>query len=100
MQAWIAGFGGANPGATVNYQPVGSGGGRTQFIQGGVQFAGTDAYLKDDELTKARERCGGSVIEVPSYVSPIAVVFKLNGVNDLTLSPATIAGLFKGQITT
>ena len=62
MQAWIAGFTGANPGATVNYQPVGSGGGRTQFVQGAVQFAGSDAYLKDDQLNQARQRCGGSVI--------------------------------------
>ena len=53
MQAWIAGFTGANPDATVNYDPAGSGAGRTQFISGGVAFAGSDAYLKADELTKA-----------------------------------------------
>lgn len=100
MQAWIAGFGDANPGATVNYDPVGSGGGRSQFAEGGVQFAGSDAYLKDEELAQARERCGGSVIEVPNYVSPIAIVYKLDGVQNLNLAPATIAGVFKGEITT
>lgn len=100
MQAWIAGFGDANSGATVNYDPVGSGGGRTQFVQGGVQFAGSDAYLKDDQLQQARQRCGGQVIEIPNYVSPIAVVYKLDGVQNLSLSPATIAGIFKGQIKT
>ncbi|WP_370589085.1 phosphate ABC transporter substrate-binding protein PstS [Pseudonocardia sp. C8] len=100
MQAWIAGFGQANPDATVNYDPVGSGGGRTQFIQGGVQFAGSDSYLKDDQLNQARQRCGGQVIEVPNYVSPIAVVFKLDGVQNLNLAPATIAGIFKGEIKT
>ena len=36
MQAWIAGFTGANPDATVNYDPSGSGAGRTQFVAGGV----------------------------------------------------------------
>ncbi|RZT83646.1 phosphate ABC transporter substrate-binding protein (PhoT family) [Pseudonocardia sediminis] len=101
MQAWIAGFTGANSGATVNYDPVGSGGGRTQFIQGGqIAFAGSDAYLKDEQLTQARTRCGGQVIEVPNYVSPIAVIYKLDGVQNLNLSPATAAGLFKGQIKT
>ncbi|MFP5020847.1 phosphate ABC transporter substrate-binding protein PstS [Pseudonocardia phyllosphaerae] len=100
MQAWNAGFSEANPGAQVNYQPVGSGGGRTQFIQGGVQFAGTDSSLKDKELTDAKAKCGGDVIEIPDYISPIAVVYKLNGVDDLTLSPATVAGLFKGDIKT
>ncbi|MBW0104242.1 phosphate ABC transporter substrate-binding protein PstS [Pseudonocardia sp. KRD291] len=101
MQAWIAGFTGANSGATVNYDPVGSGGGRTQFIQGGqIAFAGSDAYLKDEQLAQARQRCGGQVIEVPNYISPIAAVYKLDGVQNLNLSPATIAGLFKGDIKT
>ncbi|BBF99314.1 MULTISPECIES: phosphate ABC transporter substrate-binding protein PstS [Pseudonocardia] len=100
MQAWIAGFSDANPGATVNYDPVGSGGGRTQFVQGGVQFAGSDAFLHDEQLEQARQRCGGSVIEIPNYVSPIAIVYKLDGVQELNLAPATIAGIFKGEITT
>ena len=60
---------------TVNYDPVGSGTGRENFISGAYSFAGTDSYLNDDEgeLTAAKERCGGDPIEVPAYVSPIAV---------------------------
>jgi phosphate transport system substrate-binding protein len=99
MQAWIAGFTGANPGATVNYDPAGSGAGRTQFIAGGVAFAGSDAYLKDDELAKAKDRCKSDVVEVPAYVSPIAVVYNVQGVTDLQLAPATVAGIFSGRIT-
>jgi phosphate transport system substrate-binding protein len=99
MQAWIAGFTGANPDATVNYDPAGSGAGRTQFLAGGVAFAGTDAYLKADELTKGQQRCGGDVVEVPAYISPIAVVYNLPGVTDLQLSPATVANIFNGKIT-
>lgn len=100
MQAWIAGFTGANPSATVNYDPVGSGGGRTQFVAGGTAFAGSDAYLRGDQLAQARTRCGGEVIEIPNYVSPIALIYKIDGVTDLQLSPATIAGIFKREITT
>jgi phosphate transport system substrate-binding protein len=99
MQAWIAGFTGANPDATVNYDPAGSGAGRTQFVSGGVDFAGSDAYLKADELTKAQERCKSDVVEVPAYISPIAVIYNLPGVTDLQLAPATIAGIFDGKIT-
>ena len=99
MQAWIAGFTGANPDATVNYDPAGSGAGRTQFIAGGVAFAGSDAYLKAEELTQAQQRCGGDVVEVPAYISPIAVVYNLQGVTDLQLAPATVAGIFNGSIT-
>ena len=99
MQAWIAGFTGANPGATVNSAPAGSGAGRTQFIAGGVAFAGSDAYLKADELAKAKDRCKSDVVEVPAYISPIAVVYNVQGVTDLQLSPATAAGIFLGKIT-
>jgi phosphate transport system substrate-binding protein len=99
MQAWIAGFTGANPGATVNYDPAGSGAGRTQFIAGGVAFAGSDAYLTADELTQAKARCKSDVVEVPAYVSPIAVVYNVQGVTDLQLAPATVAGIFSGKIT-
>ena len=45
---------------TVDYDPVGSGGGREQFIAGGVAFAGSDSYLDDEELPQAQERCGGA----------------------------------------
>ncbi len=100
MQAWIAGFNTANPGATVNYDPVGSGGGREQFIAGGTAFGGTDAYLDEEELPQATERCGGNVLELPAYISPIAVAFNLEGVDTLNLGPATIAGIFSKQITT
>ena len=58
MQAWQAGFNGQQPGVTVSYDPVGSGGGREQFLAGGVDFAGSDSALSDDELTKADDRCG------------------------------------------
>jgi phosphate transport system substrate-binding protein len=99
--AWQSGFQSANSGATVNYDPVGSGGGREQFLDGGVDFAGSDSYLDDEELAKSKETCNGATaIEVPSYVSPIALVYNLEGVDDLQLSAATVAGIFDGKITT
>ncbi len=99
MEAWIAAFGDANPDATVSYDPVGSGGGREQFADGSVAFAGSDSYLEDDELAAAQEQCGGEVIEMPNYVSPIAVIYNLEGVEGLQMSAATIAGIFSGAIT-
>lgn len=101
QNAWRAGFQQANPGATVNYDPIGSGGGREQFVSGGFAFAGSDSYLDNDEgeLDKATERCGEAPIEVPAYVSPIAVIYNLEGVDDLQLSPDTLAGIFAGDIT-
>jgi phosphate transport system substrate-binding protein len=101
MQGWTAGFSKEQPDVTVNYDPVGSGGGREQFLSGGVEFAGSDAYLSDDEVTKAKDRCsGGEVFELPNYISAIAVVYNLPGVDKLNLSPDTIAKIFSGSITT
>ncbi|HEU4511483.1 MAG TPA: phosphate ABC transporter substrate-binding protein PstS [Nocardioidaceae bacterium] len=98
---WQAGFQTLNPGVTVNYDPVGSGGGREQFLAGGVAFAGSDAYLSEDEgeLSAAEKQCGSPAIEVPSYVSPIAVIYNIEGVDRLRLSPEVLAGIFNGKIT-
>ena len=98
--AWTAAFQTANTGATVNYDPVGSGGGREQFLAGGVSFAGSDSYMDDTELASSKKTCGGTeAFDVPAYVSPIAVVYNLDGVSDLQLSPEALAGIFAGKIT-
>lgn len=100
--AWIVGFQDLNPDTSVTYDPVGSGGGRENFISGAFPLAGSDAYLTDDEgeLSAAAETCGGDPIEVPNYVSPIAIIFNVDGVDELNLSPDTLAGIFAGTITT
>jgi phosphate transport system substrate-binding protein len=101
MTAWQAGFNVQQPGVTFSYDPVGSGGGREQFLAGSIDFAGSDSALSDDELAKAKTACGDAgVFELPNYVSAIAVVYNLDGVKDLNLAPATIAGIFSGAITT
>ena len=99
--AWRAGFQTDNSDVTVNYDPVGSGTGRENFISGAYMFAGSDSALttEEGELDKAKERCGGDVIEVPAYVSPIAVVYNLEGVDDLQLSSKVIGDIFAGKIT-
>ncbi|TKJ32478.1 phosphate ABC transporter substrate-binding protein PstS [Blastococcus sp. CCUG 61487] len=100
MQGWAAGYSSVQPDVTVNYDPVGSGGGRSQFLAGGTDFAGTDSALKEDELAEATERCGDSgVFQLPNYISPIAVVYNLEGVEELNLSPETVAGIFDQKIT-
>ncbi len=101
MQGWTAGYSAVQSGVTVDYDPVGSGGGREQFLDGGTDFAGSDAALDEEELAAAEERCGtAGVFELPNYIAPIAVVYNLEGVDELNLSPATLAGIFDQQITT
>lgn len=100
--AWIAGFQTSNPKVTVNYDSQGSGAGRTAFLAGSADFAGSDAALKDTELATQSPTCaaGTKPIDLPVYISPIGVVYNIDGVKDLKLDAATIAGIFKGTIKT
>ncbi|MFJ6418934.1 phosphate ABC transporter substrate-binding protein PstS [Paeniglutamicibacter sp. NPDC091659] len=100
MEAWKAGFEAANAGTMVQYSPDGSGAGRKAFLAGGAQFAGSDAYLKTEEIEASKSVCGPEgAFNVPAYVSPIAVAFNLPGVETLNLDAAAIAKIFKLEIT-
>lgn len=93
--------------ADVSYDGGQSSGiGKTNFSNGTYAFAGSDSALKDDastnthELTDAKAHCGGlDPIEVPVYISPIAVVFNLPGVTTLNLDGPTLAKIFATKIT-
>jgi len=100
MDAWRAGFQTDNSDVTVNYDPSGSGAGVEQFNAGAIDFAGSDAALDPTkgEVDAAKQRCGANALEVPDYVSPIAVVFNLDGVDSLNLSAKTISSIFDGTI--
>ena len=99
MEAWRAGFQSQYPDVTVNYDPTGSGTGRENFISGAFPYIGSDAALDDEEMAAAEEQCGSDVIEYPGYISPVAVAFNLEGIDSVNMTPETIAGVFKGDIT-
>ncbi|WP_240645775.1 phosphate ABC transporter substrate-binding protein PstS [Georgenia sp. SYP-B2076] len=102
MTAWIAGFGDAHPDVIASYDPVGSGSGREMFLNSATLFAGSDEPMDADELAKGTQRCfGGEVVELPLYISPIAVAYNLPGLaaEHLDLEPRTIAAIFNGDIT-
>ena len=103
MQGWQAGFQAVNTDTTVEYDPIGSGGGREQFLSGGTDFAGSDAALKDDEFAQSIDRCAGDLgaINLPHYISPIAIPYNLPSLEGqpLNLSADVIAGIFANAIT-
>lgn len=84
-----------NPDVSINYQAIGSGGGIRQFIAGTVDFGGSDAAMKDDEIAKVKN----GVILVPTAGGAVSVVYNLPGVSNLKLSRKTLPGIFSGQIT-
>ena len=104
VEAWIAGFQGTNPDAKVAYNPSGSGAGVSTFLTGATAWAGSDATLSNDEVEQSKSVCAsGNAFDIPVYVSPIAVVFNLNGISGkgktLNMDADTIAKIFDGKIT-
>lgn len=101
MTAWIAGYQGEQPGVLVQYDAIGSGGGRENLIAGATDLGGTDAYLDEEERAAVVESCGpGGALHVPVYISPIALPYNLPGVEGLQLRPETLALIMDQQITT
>ena len=101
MKGWQAGFQNLNPDVTVEYDPIGSGGGRETFLSGGSAFAGTDSLLNDEEYEASLDSCPGDLgaVHLPHYISPVAIAFNLDGVDSLNMTPETVAGIFAGEIT-
>lgn len=99
--AWVAAFQMSNRGVTINYSPDGSGAGRKAFMSGGVAYAGSDSALSTAELSERFAACapGTAAIDLPVYISPIAVIFNVEGVTQLNLDSATLAKIFIGTIT-
>lgn len=103
VQTWTAGLQNANPDVTVDYDPAGSGTGRESFQAGAVNFAGSDRAFDIEEIEAGPfDGCaeGSDLVEIPTYISPIAVIFNLEGVDTLNLDAATLAGIFAGTVTT
>jgi phosphate transport system substrate-binding protein len=102
QQAWIAEFQTANPDVTIDYDPSGSGAGRDTFLEGASDYAGSDRAFDDEEIAAGGfAACAPdtTILQLPLYISPIAVIFNVEGVDSLNLDPATIAGIFAGTIT-
>ena len=81
-------------GGKVNYQGIGSSGGIKQIIAKTVDFAGSDAPLKDDELAK------DGLFQFPTVVGGVVPVVNLPGVTpgQLTLSGEVLGDIYLGKI--
>lgn len=81
-------------GSQVAYGGIGSGGGIRNLKDKIVDFAGSDAYISDEEMKSMPE-----VIHIPTCMGAVVVAYHLEGVKDLVLSGDVIADIFAGVIT-
>lgn len=102
QDAWGVGFQTLHEGVTVNYAAEGSGAGRGAFLEGGADFAGSDRAFHLEEIESgAFGACtSNSIVQVPVYISPVALAFNLPGIDAINMDAETIALAFKGEIAT
>ncbi|MBN1628528.1 MAG: phosphate ABC transporter substrate-binding protein PstS [Thermoleophilia bacterium] len=96
---WIGEFQMVNPDVTINYQGIGSGGGIEQFTKLTVDFGASDAPMKDEEVAAAETAGGAEVLHIPTVFGAVVLAYNLDGVEELRLDPAALAGIFLGAIT-
>ncbi len=102
INAFIAAYQTKCSGAKINYNPTGSGAGVTGFNAGQDDFVGSDSALSADkgEIAAAAKRCAGPAYDLPMVVGPIAIAYKLKGVDKLILTGDATAKIFLGKIKT
>ncbi|MDD5369480.1 MAG: phosphate ABC transporter substrate-binding protein PstS [Anaerolineaceae bacterium] len=100
---WTYAYQYVDPSVAVNYQGIGSGGGKKAIIDGTVDFAGSDSLVTDDEYTKGKDlqmypTVAGAV--VPIYRIAIDAA-KLNGkpAPTLILDRQTLVSIYNAKIT-
>ncbi|AXL51539.1 phosphate ABC transporter substrate-binding protein [Paraburkholderia caffeinilytica] len=81
-------------GGKVNYQGIGSSGGVKQIVAKTVDFAGSDAPLKDEDLAKE------GLFQFPTVVGGVVPVVNVPGVTpgELTLSGEVLGDIYLGKI--
>jgi phosphate transport system substrate-binding protein len=95
-QKWFAEYNKITPNAKFDYQSIGSGGGIKQITAKTVDFGGSDAPMKDDELKAAP----GDILHIPTVLGAVVVTYNVPSLKtDLKLTPEAIAGIYLGKIT-
>src|SRR6266496_4462717 len=82
-------------GITLNYNPIGSGGGIAAITARTVDFGASDAPLSPDQFAA----CKGC-FQIPWALSATSVLYNLSGVKNLLhMDGPTLAKIYLGQIT-
>jgi len=94
LSKWAAQYA-KETGDTVNYQPIGSGGGIKQIESKTVLFANTDMPLKPDEVAKQ------GLVQFPQVIISITPVVHLTGIKpgEIVFDGPTLADVYLGKIT-
>jgi phosphate transport system substrate-binding protein len=94
---WIYAYQFVDPSVAINYQGIGSGGGKKAIIDGTVDFAGSDSVLTDTETASGKD-----LQMVPTAAGPVAFTYNIEGVAAtdpvLVLDRNTLVGIYLGTV--
>ena len=93
-------------GVRINYQAIGSGGGIRQLLSKTVDFGGTDAFMDDKDLAKAKASTNNEILHIPICLGAVVITYNLalNSLNNglkgkhLRLTPDVIGDIFLEKI--
>jgi phosphate transport system substrate-binding protein len=99
IQTWTVQYNKLYPAITINYNPIGSGGGIQQITQKTVDFGASDAPLTDAQLAAAP-----GLLLMPETLGGVAITYNLAtfGIPNSTVLKFTgdvVAGIYMGDIT-
>lgn len=82
-------------GTSVTYGGIGSGGGIRSLKDKIVDFAGSDAYLSEKEISEI----SSPVLHIPTCMGAVVLAYNLPEIKNLRLTGEIIAGIYLGKIT-
>jgi phosphate transport system substrate-binding protein len=96
---WTYAYQYVDPSVAINYQGIGSGGGKKAIVDRTVDFAGSDSLLSDDEYT-----AGGDLQMYPMIAGAVVPIYNVEGLTSddpaLILSREVLVGIYDGTINT
>ena len=92
---WIYAYQYIDPSVTLNYQGIGSGGGKKAIIDNTVDFAGSDSVVTADEYS-----AGKDLQMYPMLAGAVVPIYNVEGITQtLILDGASLAGIYNAKIT-
>lgn len=101
--AWTYAYSYVDPSVIINYQGIGSGGGKKAAIDNTVDFAGSDSLVTDDEY-----KAGKDLQMLPALAGAVVPIYNIKFDNDkdikpedrtITLDRETLTNIYLGKIT-
>lgn len=92
---WIYAYQSVDPSVTLNYQGIGSGGGKKGIVDNTLDFAGSDSVLTADEYT-----AGKDLQMYPTLAGAVVPIYNVEGVTQaIILNGPVLAGIYNAKIT-